>query len=70
MEDIIISPDCLYPIVKVIILESSNKKMINVLHPYLSRLKTNKINSYNTSKYNIKFKENVRDRYVVDMEDK
>ncbi len=44
--------------------------MINVLHPYLSRLKTNKINSYNTSKYNIKFKENVRDRYVVDMEDK
>ena len=44
--------------------------MINVLHPYLSRLKTNKINSYNTSKYNIKFKENVRDVMLFSMEDK
>ncbi len=78
LKDIIVSPESSHPLIKSIIVLMSDKKTIDIPHTYINELgKEIKLKStlkdipkYKIKKSDIKIREDVLDRQVLDIEDK
>lgn len=78
LKDAVVSSEVSYPIIKAIIVDKVDKKIINIPYNYIknigkeTRLKTslNDVKEYKIKNFDIRLWEDVLDRQVVDIEDK